>query len=78
LYLQGLIPYGNSEYPDKVPRKSFLMGIATILEATEIVLITSGSSKAPILEAIRKLESHTIGIPASFLLEHSKVLFFVD
>lgn len=64
--------------PDLVPRQAYTMGIGTIMEAKEIVLIASGKSKAPILQEIKDLKKPTEDIPASFLLEHPHVEYFVD
>ena len=52
------------------------MGIKTILKAKEIILIDIGENKA---EAIKKyLEEININCPASSLLQHNNVTFYLD
>lgn len=68
--------FGGDE--NAVPKKAITMGIATILEAREIVVIASGSSKAPIINALKKGITPNTDNPASFLAQHPKVSFFVD
>lgn len=63
---------------DKVPVEALSMGIGTIMDAREIILIASGESKAPILSTMMKLTEPTDDIPASFLLKHPKVYYFID
>jgi glucosamine-6-phosphate deaminase len=61
----------------EVPRKAVSMGIATVLEAREIVLIADGDHKA--LAVARSVEGKiTPDVPASFLQEHKKCIFFLD
>ena len=62
---------------ENVPVRAITMGIATILEAREIVLIASGAKKAGIVaEALEgKITSK---LPASFLREHSGTTFWLD
>jgi len=62
---------------DEVPKKAITMGIATILEAKEIVLLASGSAKA---EAIFNLfhGSVTEQFPASILQKHANVTVIAD
>jgi glucosamine-6-phosphate deaminase len=61
----------------EVPRKAVSMGIASVLDAREIVLIADGAHKA---EAIaRSVEGEiTPDVPASFLQEHPRCIFFLD
>jgi glucosamine-6-phosphate deaminase len=61
----------------EVPRKAVTMGIGSILEAREIVLIADGAHKA---EAVAKaVEGEmTPVVPASFLQEHPNCIFFLD
>lgn len=61
----------------KVPRKAVTMGISTILEAREIVLIADGEHKA---EAIVRAAEGAItpAVPASFLQEHPNCIFLLD
>lgn len=53
------------------------MGIGTILEAQEILVIASGSSKAPIVARIVTAEP-TVDIPASALKGHPHVMLLLD
>ncbi len=63
--------------PSKVPREALTMGIATILDAKEILLLASGESKASAIK--NSIEGLIIdNIPASLLRNHSKVTFIVD
>ena len=61
-----------------VPKEAITMGIATILEAREIVVIASGANKAPILKSLAELKEPTSEIPASYLMEHPNVHYFTD
>ncbi len=63
---------------DKVPRKAYTMGVQTIFEAREIVLLVSGTSKAEIMARMNSLTEPTEEIPASFLLNHPDVIIFAD
>jgi glucosamine-6-phosphate deaminase len=70
----------NSRFFDNindVPRQALTMGIGTILETKEIILVANGKNKA---EAVGKaLEgSITEDLPASFLQDHPEVTFIVD
>ncbi len=62
---------------DEVPRQALSMGIGTILEAKEIVLIANKESKA---DAIAKAIEGPVTdqVPASFLQEHPNVTFVID
>jgi glucosamine-6-phosphate deaminase len=62
---------------DNVPVRAITMGIGTILQAREIILMASGAHKAHIVQ--QALEGKiTSKVPASFLREHAKVHFFLD
>jgi len=54
------------------------LGIGTILEAKEIVLLATGETKKKIFQKLQKLEKPTADIPASFLLNHSNTIVFTD
>ncbi len=59
---------------ENVPARAISMGIGTILEAREIVLMASGEGKAAIVR--EALEGKiTSKVPASFLREHPKASF---
>jgi glucosamine-6-phosphate deaminase len=62
---------------DVMPRHALSMGIATLLEAREIVLMAFGAGKAQIVQ--RALEG-PVGpeCPASFLREHARTTFVLD
>jgi len=62
---------------ENVPIRALTMGLKTILEAREIVLVASGSRKATIVaEACEgKITSK---VPASFLREHPNASFWLD
>ncbi|RYX84290.1 glucosamine-6-phosphate deaminase [bacterium] len=62
---------------ENVPIRAITMGIATILEAREIVLMASSSAKAAIVaEALEgKITSK---VPASFVRQHPNIQVFLD
>jgi len=61
-----------------IPEYGLTMGIGTILEAREIVLIATGKSKKEVFQKLIKLEKPTADIPASFLLNHPNTTIFTD
>ena len=62
---------------NEVPRFALSMGIGTILEAREIILLATGHKKAPVVaEAIEG--PMTSRLPASALQIHGKVTFILD
>ncbi len=62
---------------DNVPRKALTMGIGTILNAKQIILMAWGLGKAAIIQ--RTIEGEMTGqIPATFLQKHDKVQFVID
>ncbi len=60
-----------------VPTHAITMGIGTILESREIVLLASGSRKRDAIARLRSGEQ-TVDFPASALRGHSNVLVLVD
>jgi glucosamine-6-phosphate deaminase len=62
---------------DAVPRAALSMGMATILNAREVVLMATGKSK---MEAVRGMVTGgiTTHLPASFLQLHSRVTVMLD
>lgn len=63
---------------DLVPKKALSMGLGSIINAKEIILLAFGASKT---EAIKKLKTATkfdINFPASFLVNHKNVTIIVD
>jgi len=65
------------EDESEVPKQAVTMGIASIMEARELVLIADGAHKA---EGIAKaVEGEvTATVPASFLREHPKCTFLLE
>ena len=62
---------------DPVPREALTMGIETILEAREIVLVAVGEEKArPLARALTG--PVTPRLPASFLSLHPRLVVFAD
>jgi glucosamine-6-phosphate deaminase len=62
---------------ENVPIRAITMGIATITEAREVVIMASGARKAPIVrEALE--DKITSKVPASLLRECSNVSWFLD
>lgn len=61
----------------EVPRRALSMGIGTILDAKEIVLLATGESKA---DAVHKaLQGHiSSDVPASLLQKHKRCTFIID
>ena len=60
-----------------VPRHAITMGVGTILDARQIVLLAWGESKAGVLaKAVEAVP--TDALPASFLQGHSQVQFLID
>lgn len=67
--------FGND--PERVPREALSMGMATILDAREIVLIAMGKSKARCIERLVNGRV-TTRLPASFLQLHRRVELVLD
>lgn len=63
--------------PEDVPTKAITMGIATILESKEIILLAYGKSKAEALHSLVKGEI-TEDFPASVLQRHGNVTIIAD
>ncbi len=62
---------------DRVPRYAITMGVGTILDARQIVLLAWGRSKASVLrQAIEEPPAESV--PASFLQGHPHVRIFLD
>jgi len=62
---------------ENVPREAITMGVATIMEAREVVLIATGEHKAPIVHrAVEGEISHEVA--ATYLQEHGNTTFYVD
>lgn len=62
---------------ENVPREAVTMGVATILEAREILLLATGEHKAPIVHrAVEGEVDHEVA--ATFLQRHPDVTFYLD
>jgi glucosamine-6-phosphate deaminase len=62
---------------EHVPREAITMGVATILEAREILLLATGEHKAPIVRrAVEGEVDHEVA--ATFLQRHPMVTFYLD
>ncbi|MCC7127122.1 MAG: glucosamine-6-phosphate deaminase [Acidobacteria bacterium] len=60
-----------------VPAEALSMGMATILEAKEILLMATGAGKAPVVRQLRD-GGITTALPASFLQLHGNVSLWLD
>jgi len=63
--------------PEEVPTTAYTMGIKSIMEAKEILLIASGASKAEAIKAMLEGEI-TEAMPASILKQHPNVIAIID
>ncbi|MEI7836765.1 MAG: glucosamine-6-phosphate deaminase [Planctomycetota bacterium] len=62
---------------DYVPRRGITMGVATILEARQIVLLAFGENKSAVLS--QAIEGPiTESVPASFLQQHDNIRILLD
>ena len=62
---------------ENVPRKAITMGVGTILQANEIILMAWGEGKAPIIK--KTLEGTvTDQVPATYLQSHPNCKFYLD
>jgi glucosamine-6-phosphate deaminase len=62
---------------ENVPREALTMGVGTILDAREIILMATGEHKAPILQRAVE-EEPSREVTASFLQLHRHASFYVD
>lgn len=63
---------------EEVPKTAISMGIGTIMEAKEILLIVSGEQKADILAKVINTENISEDFPASVLHRHAHVTIIAD
>jgi glucosamine-6-phosphate deaminase len=63
--------------PDEMPRTAITVGLATIMEARQILLLASGTEKAAILSRALKGPA-TTDIPASILQRHPQLTVLTD
>jgi glucosamine-6-phosphate deaminase len=79
--LDGATIESNARYfandLSKVPTHAITMGIATILEAKQILLMASGEGKAEIIRTVLKGEI-TTRVPGSVLQKHNNVRVLLD
>ncbi len=62
---------------DNVPREAITMGVGTILDAREIILLATGEHKAPIIcRAVE--EKLTNDVTASYLQKHAAAAIYTD
>ena len=61
----------------EVPRLAITMGISTILQSKEVILMAWGSAKAPVIKKAAE-DDDTESVPASLLQNHDHVTFVVD
>lgn len=65
------------DHPDDVPSKAVTQGIATILDAREVVLIATGATKADVLRRLVTADGDR-DLPAAALAEHRSTSIVVD
>jgi len=62
---------------ENVPPEAVTMGVATILDAREVVLIATGEHKAPVVRRAVEGEVHA-DVAATFLQEHPAATIYLD
>ena len=62
---------------DEVPRKAVTMGLKTIMESREILLLASGANKAEVVQRMLS-QKPSWDVPASVLQGHNKVIIMTD
>lgn len=62
---------------EEVPKEALTMGIGTILEARQIIVLASGESKAQIIHRTLVGEP-SLAVPATALRGHGNVTFLID
>ncbi len=62
---------------DNVPREAITMGVGTILDAREVILIATGEHKGPIVQRAVE-EEPTKEVTAGFLQLHRDATFYLD
>ncbi|MCX7996539.1 MAG: glucosamine-6-phosphate deaminase [Patescibacteria group bacterium] len=62
----------------RVPAQAISMGIATVLEAREILLLASGAAKRRVIEMLRSCIEPEPEMPASYLVWHPRVMLITD
>lgn len=64
-------------YIDEVPENAITMGIGTIMESKEIILLASGEHKAPIIKETVEGRINS-SVPASVLQTHPHTIFIIE
>lgn len=62
---------------EHVPRRAITMGVGTILDAREVILLAFGEHKAPIVKEAVECEVSSL-VTASFLQNHPNSSFYID
>jgi glucosamine-6-phosphate deaminase len=62
---------------ENVPREAITMGVGTILDAKQIILMATGEHKAPIIRRAVE-EKVTNAVTASYLQKHANALIYLD
>ena len=62
---------------ENVPQEAITMGVGTILDADELILMATGEHKAPIVRRAVE-EPPTEEVTASYLQEHANATFYLD
>lgn len=62
---------------NEVPKQAITMGIKTIMNSKEVILLASGEHKAEIIKKALK-GSVTTDVPASILQEHTNLTVILD
>lgn len=62
---------------DNVPREAITMGVGTILEAKEVILMATGEHKAPIIRRAVE-EKPNVQVTATYLQLHRNAAIYVD
>lgn len=75
---QSTMEANKSEFPgEKMPTSALSMGIGTILEAKNLLMLATGESKAEVIKFI--LNHHDdVNCPATFLKDHSHFTLVLD
>jgi glucosamine-6-phosphate deaminase len=63
---------------DHIPAFGLTMGIGTILEAKEILLIVTGEGKKEVFKKLTSMTEPDPSLPASWLLDHPNVNIYTD
>lgn len=63
---------------DEVPKQAVTMGVGTILRSKKILLLATGSKKAPVIERLQREPYFSTDFPVSFLFGHRDVTVLAD